>query len=615
MKGPGSMLAVAMRSLVQTFICVVLVVMAAPAAEAVTIVDTKHNLSVTGPGQLKAQTETRVCVFCHTPHNANPSTPLWNREVGSQNYILYSSLSMSAVPVQPNGPSRLCLSCHDGTIALGSVLHPVTGIAMTGQIEAGSPSNVGGGFSLAGDHPFSFSYYDALGADPPIRPVPPADLVFYNNGVMECSTCHDPHRDGNLSPDKSGQLTGKFLAATNRFSELCLKCHDLPNWIGSAHQQSTALVDSNVFPVSPRQWPTWQTVAEWGCEICHATHSAQSPQQLLYYPTEAEVCSPCHGGSQPPGDPHAVSGALKGITAQSEKMSGHRMNAVYTARTKKFGSLPLRLAQGTAQDVTCADCHNPHAMAGKRGKAARKGKIAGKLKGVSGVDRNGSRVASAAYEYEVCFKCHADQEEQVPFIQRVVSVPNKRLQFDTMNPSFHPVIGRGRNPNVPSLPSEFEPELTVASTISCTDCHRDDAGGSGGPHGSSFSPILRERYETADHTRESFQSYALCYRCHSRASILSDESFQKKIIRNSLSGGGHSGHLAAGAPCSACHDAHGVNESGSWTGDHSSLMNFDLKIVRPKQGKNAPVFTKRGAFAGSCTLVCHGRVHTNESYP
>jgi len=34
------------------------------------IAKTKHNLSVTGPGAIKATTETQICVFCHTPHGA-----------------------------------------------------------------------------------------------------------------------------------------------------------------------------------------------------------------------------------------------------------------------------------------------------------------------------------------------------------------------------------------------------------------------------------------------------------------------------------------------------------------------------------------------------------------
>jgi hypothetical protein len=145
--------------------------------------------------------------------------------------------------------------------------------------------------------------------------------------------------------------------------------------------------------------------------------------------------------------------------------------------------------------------------------------------------------------------------------------------------------------------------------ITCTDCHRDDEGGSKGPHGSSYTPILGERYETADFTPENYQNYALCYRCHDRKSILNDESFGKKIA----TGGGHSGHLEKGAPCSACHDAHGIVDDGM-SGSHTHLINFDTRIVNPKPGNPYPFFTDTGTFSGSCTLVCHGKLHDNLSY-
>jgi len=499
-------------------------------------------------------------------------------------------------------------------IALGSVLLPSTGIIMTGQIIPGSPASIGEDLNLAGDHPISFPYYDAASLDPNIRPNPGADVMLYNNDFVECTTCHDPHEDRYRSPDKSGQFTGKFLRGDNRYSALCLQCHDVPNWIGSGHQQSTALVDSALFPVSPRQWPTWQTVAEWGCEICHTSHAAQSQDMLLLYPTEAEVCELCHGSTSLPGDPHSLATASKGILAQTEKMSGHRMNTLYMPAKAKMSPL-FQTDQNRSNGVTCADCHNSHAVSVKRGHAPRDGRVRGSMKGVSGVDRNGLKVSSATYEYEICFKCHADSESQPAYIARVVVTNDKRLQFDAMNPSSHPVTGRGRSQNVPSLPSELAPELTVASIISCMDCHSDDGNRSKGPHGSSYAPILRDRYETADHTPESYQSYALCYRCHNRTNILSDVSFQKKIMKTTASGGGHSGHLANRAPCSACHDAHGVNDSGTRTGDHTNLINFDTLIVQAKPGTAFPIFRQRGPFSGSCTLVCHGRVHQNEFYP
>ncbi|HXX81833.1 MAG TPA: hypothetical protein VEI46_09800, partial [Thermodesulfovibrionales bacterium] len=81
----------------------------------------------------------------------------------------------------------------------------------------------------------------------------------------------------------------------------------------------------------------------------------------------------------------------------------------------------------------------------------------------------------------------------------------------------------------------------------------------------------------------------------------------------------HSGHLAKGAPCSACHDPHGVYLTSSLalaaTGSHTHLINFDASIVLPKQGSKYPVFIDNGTFSGSCTLVCHGKLHDNLSYP
>ena len=39
------------------------------------IVGTKHDLSRFGPGPGRATGETRICIFCHTPHNAVALSP------------------------------------------------------------------------------------------------------------------------------------------------------------------------------------------------------------------------------------------------------------------------------------------------------------------------------------------------------------------------------------------------------------------------------------------------------------------------------------------------------------------------------------------------------------
>ncbi|HXX57779.1 MAG TPA: hypothetical protein VEI96_07235, partial [Thermodesulfovibrionales bacterium] len=217
----------------------------------------------------------------------------------------------------------------------------------------------------------------------------------------------------------------------------------------------------------------------------------------------------------------------------------------------------------------------------------------------SGVDLNGAPLMPpynpAMREYEVCFKCHADWAPKSPYIPRVIISTNTRLQFDMTNPSFHPVATIGRNMNVPSIPSQFAPTLTVMSMIYCSDCHSDDDG-SRGPHGSAYPPILRDRYDTFDPNpvSESFSTYALCYRCHNRDNLLSDASFK------------HREHVVADrAPCSVCHDAHGIQDNFV-TGSHIHLINFDTRSVTPVSPNIFPVYN---GLSRSCTLVCHGKTH------
>ena len=97
-------------------------------AKSGSILNSKHNLSVSGPGRIKAVKEKEVCIFCHTSHGAAVDGPLWNRSLSpAKSYRLPSTtqspslLSRPANP--PDGDSRLCLSCHDGTVALGAVLN------------------------------------------------------------------------------------------------------------------------------------------------------------------------------------------------------------------------------------------------------------------------------------------------------------------------------------------------------------------------------------------------------------------------------------------------------------------------------------------------------------
>jgi len=100
-----------------------------PMVMASDIASTRHNLSVSGTGSVTSGSASEICVFCHTPHHSSQSAPLWNRELPSgQTYQLYGSSTLDASPENPQlrsgNASLLCLSCHDGTIALGDFINP-----------------------------------------------------------------------------------------------------------------------------------------------------------------------------------------------------------------------------------------------------------------------------------------------------------------------------------------------------------------------------------------------------------------------------------------------------------------------------------------------------------
>ncbi len=171
-----------------------------------------------------------ICVVCHTPHNADISVvtaPLWNHELSTSSYTVYSSPTMDESVPQPLGISKLCLSCHDGTIATDNY-----GGNMNGVNFITSSANLG--TDLSNDHPISITWthntvgrisgntwghctscHDNIGEDPAKFPMP---FYSYDGGItykVECSSCHDPHYNGH----------DKMLRLSNDKSNICMTCH------------------------------------------------------------------------------------------------------------------------------------------------------------------------------------------------------------------------------------------------------------------------------------------------------------------------------------------------------------------------------------------------------
>jgi predicted CXXCH cytochrome family protein len=439
---------------------------------------------------------------------------------------------------------------------------------------------------LSDDHPIGFRFDRALAARD--RQLVNPDVVTDNlplgrHGEVHCTTCHDPHDNA----------LGNFLRQPDRMSAICVSCHQMDGWLASSHARSSAPVFGRT--VDPRELMPHGTVAENGCTGCHKIHSAPQPERLLRFRREEDNCLNCHSGGV----------AVKNVESEFRKRSVHPIELSSTRHDADEESRSLR-----RRHVECADCHNPHAVAPSVLELATGtgvGLVGPTMRFVSGVDRSGNDIKSARFEYEVCLKCHGDTapRTQPDDIPREITQKNTRLEFQTNNPSFHPVFGARNSRDSVSLIAPLRP----GSIIKCTDSS-DSPGGPGstaaaGPHGSNFAPLLKANYETRAFTIESAEAYALCYQCHSRDSILGNESFP-----------GHRRHIVDGrTPCSACHDAHGISRTQGDERSHGHLINFDRSLVMPAGQTSSRIeFLDLGLRQGSCTLTCHSVVHVDFRY-
>jgi len=239
-------------------------------AQAQTTIDTSRHDLATGTGD-----NNEICVYCHTPHASETTieAPLWNKPASGATYQTYDSTistTLDGAVLGVGSVSIACLSCHDGTQAMDTVINQpgrngfnaagarIGSLGGTGEIDdpAGNPNtplnpvaNID--VDLTNDHPIGILYGGFDTGTGPSDPdfVTPAtatinnvaqwwvdttapgaqvgvrektDMILYrrdNSGTfqpfVECASCHDPHNPAN----------GTFLRVSNDNSDVCLACH------------------------------------------------------------------------------------------------------------------------------------------------------------------------------------------------------------------------------------------------------------------------------------------------------------------------------------------------------------------------------------------------------
>jgi hypothetical protein len=181
-----------------------------------------------------SNTNSELCVPCHTPHNADPygtgnTAPLWNHDdSAAASWTMYdNSFSTSidnTVAATPNGRSMACLSCHDGVSAVDNYGGASGGSLILGSAALpASNANAVFGSDLTGDHPISIEMDNTV--DTALNDPTTLSLatVYGANNTVECASCHTVHGDGN--GDTSAAGVG-FLREDNTGSVLCLDCHN-----------------------------------------------------------------------------------------------------------------------------------------------------------------------------------------------------------------------------------------------------------------------------------------------------------------------------------------------------------------------------------------------------
>jgi len=380
---------------------------------------TDHDLRITVPDGINILEQNAlqagVCVSCHIPHKAN-GPYLWSRaETGKS----------------PT-PSGLCLSCHS---------------------EKGPAEKKGvGRYS----HPVEKAVQDSV------------QLPLYTGedgrALMECHTCHDPHRwepgQRKKGPgiNAEGDETSSFLRLPARgAAALCSSCH--------AAQYRVRGTDHDLNVTAPGEVNAGgRSVAQTGvCGSCHIPHNGEGPM-LWAKPLAGEgrflssLCLSCHDKQGP----------------AAAKTVGQYSHPVGVA-VKVSQKLPLFNRDENTPVMECGSCHDPHSWTPE-----------GNSKG-GGINVEGDGSSSFLRETNLeqsilCNECH-ERESKVAGTDHDLRVTAPEyLNLAGQNPSqgtvcslCHTVHNASSNAALWNAP--LSPSKKDFMARACYGCHRPDGAG------------------------------------------------------------------------------------------------------------------------------------------
>ncbi len=208
---------------------------------------TAHDFSGSG------DSSTSSCVFCHTPYESKTQTLAWNHSLSKNTFSWNQTTTAGGTPYPTiqgdtyTGPTAKCLSCHDGTVAIGDIAswngEPVMSTLANARISGAAQTASSTG-RMDGNHPVAMPYpwnnapstYNGVTTGTGValgewQPDPEAlGVRLYNDdgsgridrgpvtgrAGIECTSCHDPHNGSSVE-------SAAFLRGTA--ANICTKCH------------------------------------------------------------------------------------------------------------------------------------------------------------------------------------------------------------------------------------------------------------------------------------------------------------------------------------------------------------------------------------------------------
>jgi predicted CXXCH cytochrome family protein len=339
----------------------------------------------------------------------------------------------------------------------------------------------------------------------------------------------------------------------------CMACHDphgssTPKILGAEHYSDMCL-SCHEDLVGARNL-VHGPAADGACNACHQPHAA--PNRKLLEADGRDLCLRCHADVE------------------------------IELETKRLVHDPVR--------GDCQLCHDPHATdTPSLLKNDPQSLCVGCHSEIEHTIETATTAHGAITTERSCLNCHSAHASDFP---RLLKGEVMGLCFECHNKQ----IERADGSVIPNMKAIIETGTSLHGAIaagSCVACHQI--------HGSGHQRLLVREYPNALYDQFKESEYALCFGCHDKALVISEQTTAATGFRNG-SENLHFVHVKKGErgrTCRVCHDSHAAKRDN----------HIHETVPFGPGGWELPIRFERGDEGGRCASGCHESLAYSRDHP